>query len=57
MMLTENVVPINIISVLLGHKQVSSTQVYSKVTRQMTENAIDMTNKETEKSKKKLNYK
>lgn len=57
MMLTENGVPINIISVLLGHKQVSSTQVYSKVTRQMTENAIDMTNKETEKSKKKLNYK
>ena len=43
MMLTENGIPINTIATLLGHKKVSSTQVYSKVTRQMAEDAIDKT--------------
>ena len=45
MMLTENGIPINTIATLLGHKKVSSTQVYSKVTRQMAEDAIDKAGK------------
>lgn len=44
MMLTEKGISINVISVLLCHKKLSSTQIYSKVTRQMAEEAIEKVN-------------
>ena len=44
MMLTEKGVSINIISALLCHKKLSSTQVYSKVTRKMAEEAVEKAN-------------
>jgi integrase len=44
MMLTEKGISINVISALLCHKKLSSTQIYSKVTRQMAEEAIEKAN-------------
>ena len=44
MMLTEKGISINVISALLCHKKLSSTQFYSKVTRQMAEEAIEKAN-------------
>lgn len=51
MMLTENGTPINIVATLLGHRQLSSTQAYSKVTRKMAEDAIIKSNNEFQKVK------
>ncbi|MCQ2238793.1 MAG: site-specific integrase [Bacteroidaceae bacterium] len=53
MMLTENGTPINIVAMLLGHRQLSSTQAYSKVTRKMAEEAITRSNDEFLKMKMK----
>lgn len=44
MMLTEKGISINIISALLCHKRLSSTQVYSKVTRKMAEEVVEKAN-------------
>ena len=55
MMLTEKGISTNIISSLLCHKKLSSTQVYSKVTTQMVERTIAQIDFKTDNNPKKLN--
>ena len=55
MMLTEKGISTNIISSLLCHKKLSSTQVYSKVTTQMVERTIEQIDFKNDNNPKKLN--
>ena len=55
MMLTEKGISTNIISSLLCHKKLSSTQIYSKVTTQMIERTIEQINNKNDNNQKKLN--
>lgn len=55
MMLTEKGISTNIISSLLCHKKLSSTQVYSKVTIQMVERTIEQIDFKNDNNPKKLN--
>ncbi len=55
MMLTEKGISINIISTLLCHQKISSTQVYSKVTSQMTEEAIEKAEMDDKNNESKTN--
>ena len=55
MMLTEKGISTNIISSLLCHKKLSSTQVYSKVTTQMIERTIEQIDFKNDNNPKKLN--
>ncbi len=55
MMLTEKGISTNIISSLLCHKKLSSTQIYSKVTTQMIERTIEQINNKNDNNPKKLN--
>ena len=55
LMLTEKGISTNIISSLLCHKKLSSTQVYSKVTTQMVERTIEQIDFKNDNNPKKLN--
>ena len=55
MILTEKGISTNIISSLLCHKKLSSTQVYSKVTTQMVERTIEQIDFKNDNNPKKLN--
>ena len=55
MLLTEKGISTNIISSLLCHKKLSSTQVYSKVTTQMVERTIEQIDFKNDNNPKKLN--